>query len=107
MSSDAGGSLPIFDNTGKLIKMGVGSPSTNLKTLKECVENGIPLETALIPFTSSPAKLLKLKDKGSLKESFDADMLLLDEKLQPHTVISRGRIMVANYKPTVLGTFQS
>jgi beta-aspartyl-dipeptidase (metallo-type) len=106
MSSDAGGSMPIFDNQGKLIKLGVGMPSSNMEIIKECVETGIPLETALIPFTSSPAKLLKLQGKGYLQREFDADIILLDKNLKPHTVISKGKIMVKDYKPIIFGTFE-
>jgi beta-aspartyl-dipeptidase (metallo-type) len=107
MSSDAGGSMPIFNNQGKLIKLGIGMPSTNIDIIRECVKAGIPLETALIPFTSSPAKLLKLYEKGSIQREFDADIILLDENLKPHTVISKGKIMVRDYKPVILGTFES
>lgn len=107
MSSDAGGSLPIFDEKGKLIKMDVGLPSTNIGILKGCVESGIPLETALIPFTSSPAKLLKFPHKGHIEEGLDADIVLLDDKLNPHTVIAKGRVMVKDHKAVVKGTFEA
>lgn len=106
MSSDAGGSMPFFDESGKLIKLGVGSPATQMEMLKGCAENGIPLEYALLPFTSSPASLLKLKGKGYIQENYDADLLLLDKKYNIHTVISKGRIMVRNYKAVVKGTFE-
>lgn len=106
MSSDAGGSLPFFDDKGRLIKLGVGTPSTQLEMLKGCVESGIPLESALIPFTSSPASLLKLKGKGYIHEGYDADLLLLDKRFKPHTVISKGKVMVQDYKPVVFGTFE-
>lgn len=106
MSSDAGGSLPIFDEKGKLIKMGVGYPSTDMEILQNCVEGGMPLETALIPFTSSPAGLLKLGTKGHIEESYDGDIVLLDKKLKPHTIIARGKVLVKEYKPVVYGTFE-
>jgi beta-aspartyl-dipeptidase (metallo-type) len=106
MSSDAGGSLPFFDDKGRLTKLGVGTPATQLEMLRGCVESGMPIENALIPFTSSPASLLKLKGKGYLQEGYDADLLLLDKKFQPHTVISKGKIMVKDYKPVVYGTFE-
>lgn len=106
MSSDAGGSLPIFDEKGKLIKMGVGYPSTDMEILQNCVEGGMPLETALIPFTSSPAALLKLGTKGHIEESYDGDIVLLDKKLKPHTVIARGKVLTKEYKPVVYGTFE-
>lgn len=107
MSSDAGGSMPIFDNTGKLLRLTIGSPSTDMETIRECIGKGLSLEEALIPLTSSPAKLLKLKNKGEIHEGYDADLLLLDKDLKPHTVLCKGKIMVENYKPVVLGTFES
>jgi isoaspartyl dipeptidase IadA len=108
MSSDAGGSMPIFDNTGKLLKLTAGLPSTNMDTIKECIlEKNISIEEALIPLTASPAKLLKLKNKGHISEGYDADLILIDEKLNIHTVICKGRVMVSNYKPIVYGSFEN
>lgn len=107
MSSDAGGSMPIFDKTGKLLKLTAGLPSTNMDAIKECIlDKGISVEETLIPFTSSPAKRLKLKNKGRITEGYDADLILMDEKLNAHTVICRGKIMVENYKPIVYGSFE-
>lgn len=106
MSSDAGGSMPFFDERGRLIKLGVGTPATQLEMLKCCVDEGMPLEKALLPFTSSPSSILKLKGKGYIHEGYDADLLILDKKLKPHTVISKGKLMVKNYKPVVFGTFE-
>lgn len=106
MSSDSGGSMPIFDEKGNLTKLTVGSPSTNLQCIKQCVDSGIALEQAIIPLTESPAKLLKFKNKGKLEENYDADILLLDDKLNIHTVIAKGKLMVKDYKVEVRGTFE-
>lgn len=105
MSSDSGGSMPMFDENGKLLSLKIGVPSTNMDTLKQCIENGISMEDSLIPLTSSPAKFLKLKNKGKIKEGYDADLLMLNKELELHTVLCKGKIMVSNYKPTVFGTF--
>lgn len=107
MSSDSGGSMPIFDSTGKLLKLTIGSPSTNMDTIRECLNKDISMEEALIPLTASPAKLLKLRNKGKIEEGYDADLLLLDKDLKPHTVLCKGKIMVENYKPVVFGTFEN
>lgn len=107
MSSDSGGSMPIFDSTGKLLKLTIGSPSTNMDTIRECLSKDISMEEALIPLTASPAKLLKLKNKGKIEEGYDADLLLLDKDLKPHTVLCKGKVMVENYKPVVFGTFEN
>ncbi len=106
MSSDSGGSMPIFDQKGKLLSLKIGLPSTNMDTIRQCVENDISIEEALIPLTSSPAKFLKLKEKGKIKEGYPADLLMLDKKLGIHTVICKGNVMVKDYKPLVYGTFQ-
>ncbi|MTK13935.1 MAG: beta-aspartyl-peptidase, partial [Clostridiaceae bacterium] len=107
MSSDSGGSMPIFDSTGKLLKLSIGSPSTDMDTIRECISKGISMEETLIPLTASPAKFLKLKNKGKIEEGYDADLLLLDKDLKPHTVLCKGKVMVENYKPVVFGTFEN
>ena len=107
MSSDCGGSSPIFDNAGNLIKFGIGSPSSNIEILQGCIKAGIPMELALIPFTSSPAKLLKLNGKGTLIAGSSSDIILLDKDLKIHSVICKGKLMVSNYKPIVFGAFEN
>lgn len=107
MSSDCGGSSPIFDDEGKLIKFSIGSPSSNIEILQCCIKAGIPMDVALIPFTSSPAKLLKLYGKGILSEGASSDIVLLDKDLKIHSVICKGKLMVFNYKPVVFGFFEN
>lgn len=107
MSSDAGGSMPFFDSREKLTKLSIGMPSTDMDSVRESIEKGLSMELALIPFTESPAKFLKFKNKGIIAEGYDADLVLLDSKLNIHTVISRGKIMVQNYRPLVYGTFET
>lgn len=106
MSSDAGGSMPLFDNSGKLTKLAVGMPTTDLEAFKDCITRGISIDKALMPLTESPAKLLKLKNKGCIKENYDADILLLDNEHNIHTVIAKGQIMVREYNAVVKGTFE-
>lgn len=106
MSSDAGGSMPLFDNSGKLTKLTVGMPSTDLEAFKDCITRGVSIDNALIPLTESPAKLLKLKNKGCIKENYDADILLLDNEHNIHTVIAKGQVMVREYNAVVKGTFE-
>jgi beta-aspartyl-dipeptidase (metallo-type) len=108
MSSDAGGSMPIFDKTGRLLKLTAGLPSTNMDAIKECIlDKGLSMEETLIPLTTSPAKRLKFKNKGRIAEGYDADLILMDDKFKIHTVICKGKIMVSTYKPVVYGNFES
>ncbi|MBP6979378.1 MAG: beta-aspartyl-peptidase, partial [Lentimicrobiaceae bacterium] len=78
-TSDSCGSLPGFDpETGKLVKLEMGKPSSNLREVRDAVQmEGIPLEQALQPVTSTPADILKLPGKGYIREGYDADLLLL------------------------------
>jgi beta-aspartyl-dipeptidase (metallo-type) len=94
-TSDACGSLPGFDpETGKLIKMEMGLPSSILREIKEAVlEDGIPLEQALQVATSNPADILKLSCKGHVKEGFDADILILDASFNIKHLMANGAMM--------------
>ena len=92
ISSDGQGSLPIYNKQGEFLGMGVGQSSCLLKEVKECVERAdIPLEIALSAITSNPAETLKLKGKGKIEEGNDADLCILDQKLQITEVIAKGK----------------
>ena len=92
ISSDGQGSLPIYNKQGEFLGMGVGQSSCLLKEVKECVERAeIPLEIALSTITSNPAEILNLKGKGKVAEGNDADLCILDQKLQITEVIAKGK----------------
>jgi beta-aspartyl-dipeptidase (metallo-type) len=94
-TSDACGSLPGFDPvTGKLIKMEMGLPSSNLREIKDAVlVDGVPLEQALQVVTSNPADILKLPGKGYIREGADADILLLDPAFNIVHLMAMGKLM--------------
>lgn len=95
ISSDGQGSLPVFDDSGALAALAVGSCESLAEALREMVlELGIPLEEALLPVTSTPARALGLARKGRIEPGFDADALILDAELRPSSVVARGRILV-------------
>ena len=92
ISSDGQGILPIYNKQGEFLGMGVGQSSCLLKEVKECVERAdIPLEIALSTITSNPAETLNLKGKGKIEEGNDADLCILDQKLQITEVIAKGK----------------
>lgn len=110
MSSDGNGSSPIFDDKGRLIKLGIGSLSHNHKEFCDSVfTENIPIQTALKPLTSNVADILKLSSrKGRIKEGLDADLILMDKStLSIETVIAKGRIMVQGGQPIVFGIFEN
>ena len=107
ISSDGQGSLPLFSPDGKFLGMGIGKSSCLLKEVKECVQReNIPLETAVKAITSNPARVLCLGSKGHIQEGYDADLCLLTEDLNIHTVIAMGQTMVEKGEPVVKGAFE-
>lgn len=99
MTSDAIGSLPHFDENGNLLSMEMGEPASIFYEMKDCVtKENLGWETALTTVTANPAKILKLKRKGFLIENYDADLAILDNELQIHTVIARGTLMMRNHE---------
>ena len=93
MSSDGGGSQPVFDEHGNCIRIDSATSASLLLELRRMV-NGLhmPLETALRFFTENPARLLGLQGrKGSLAAGMDADVLVFSDSLEPVHLFSRGK----------------
>ena len=107
VSSDAGGCLPCFDSDGRVTSMDVGSAGALLATLRELLAAGIPLEQALPPFTSNPARLLRLAGKGVIGVGSSADLVALDATGRAETVIIRGVVHVVGGAAVRRGTFES
>ncbi|MGG7143941.1 beta-aspartyl-peptidase [Clostridium nigeriense] len=107
-SSDGNGSMPTFDEKGRLIKVGICSVASLYGEVKECITTyNIPIDDAIKVITSNVAKVLKLKNKGSIEIGKDADLVLVNEdNLQIDTVIAMGKIMVKNGEAIVKGTFE-
>jgi beta-aspartyl-dipeptidase (metallo-type) len=106
VSSDGGGCLPVFDGEGRVVEMDVGRPASLIETLAGLVECGQPLERVLPPFTSNPARLLRLTRKGHLGVGADADIVVLDERGGAAEVMARGRWHVRGGRVVVRGTFE-
>ena len=106
VSSDGGGCLPVFDRDGRVVEMDVGRPASLIETLAGLVECGQPLERVLPPFTSNPARLLRLTRKGHLGIGADADLVVLDERGGAAEVMARGRWHVREGRVVVRGTFE-
>lgn len=91
-SSDACGSLPEFDEMGRLVRLEVGKPSSNMREIKEAVlDEKIPLETALKVLTSNVASIFKLSRKGNVECGLDADILFLNKGLEIVHLIAMGK----------------
>lgn len=107
-SSDGNGSMPIFDEKGRLIKVGICSVASLYEEVKKCIKTyNIEIEDALKVITSNVAKVLKLKNKGTIEIGKDADLVLVKEdSLEIDTVIAMGKLMVKEGEAIVKGTFE-
>ena len=99
-SSDAGGSMPIWNqDRSQIIGMGVGSPASLLFELNLLVnQKGLPLEQALLPLTTTPARIYRLEHrKGTVDVGKDADLILLDpSSFTIRDVLASGEWVVKN-----------
>ena len=106
-SSDGQGSLPIFDHEGRYIGLGVGKVMSMYEEFKDSITKyNLDIETALLPLTINPAKLLKLNNKGEIKEGNDADLVIMDKDLNITEVFAKGQLMVENAQIKIKGTFE-
>ena len=107
LSSDANGSMPIFDAQGNVTALGVGDIRCLFEDWRMLVAAGVAFEDALRMVTVNPARRVGLFDrKGSLLPGKDADLLILGRDLEIETVVAKGRVMVAEKRVIVKGTFE-
>jgi len=106
-SSDSCGSLPGFDEQGRLVKLEMGVPSANLKELADCVlKENIPLEISLKVLTSNVASILKLSGKGFISTGMDADLLFLDQEMKMNHLLAMGKWAVKDGVVIKKGTYE-
>lgn len=108
LSSDANGSMPVFDEKGNLVRMGVGDIRNLLEEFRSLVaEEGFPVSDILKCLTLNPARRIKIDGrKGSLEGGKDADLIVFEPDWAIDRVYSLGKLMVSGGKPVVKGTFE-
>lgn len=107
-TSDGQGSLPRFNESGELLGLDVGRVTSLYESVRKLhTEFDLPLESALLPVTKNPAKLLKLHQKGRIFEGGDADLLLIDKAtLEICDVIALGKWLMKDTLIVKKGTFE-
>jgi beta-aspartyl-dipeptidase (metallo-type) len=99
MSSDAGGSLPDFDENGNLVKLESGKPESLLGEFRDMItKEKMDISEAIHIVSTNVARVLKLNQKGRIQRGFDADLLILDENLEIFGLIARGEIITRDNK---------
>lgn len=107
-SSDGQGSLPMFDANGNNCGVDVGKVTSLYESVKDAILiDSIDIQEAIQVITSNPSRIYKLKNKGYIKEGYDADCVLVDENYDIDTVIALGKFMIKDKKVIVKGTFEN
>ncbi|MGV0820641.1 amidohydrolase family protein [Martelella sp. AMO21009] len=94
-SSDANIPVAKRDAEGAVIGYRVAPSDILYRDLMRLVhEAGLPLETALLPVTENPARILGLSGrKGAIRQGHDADYVVIDEQDHIRFVIAGGKIV--------------
>lgn len=107
LSSDAYGSQPRFDGSGRCIGLTYTSPGFLHKTIQILVKKGMPLDQAIRLLTETPAYLLgKAGAKGCVAVNVDADLLVLDDSLEIDGVFARGKEALWEKELKMKGVFE-
>jgi len=107
MTSDACGSLPDFDENGKLKRLEMGYPKSVFDEMVDAVvSEKMDLQDALKVVTSNVADILWLKDKGRIEVGKDADVVLIDEKYEIVHLAAMGTLMVEDKKLLKKGSYE-
>jgi len=108
LSSDSNGSLPVFDESGRLVRLTIATEKDFFRKFGDVLRKGLlPPETAARLFSTNAAEFYKLSKKGRLGPGRDADLIVLDGDLGLSDVFARGKRMMAGGRLLVRGTFSS
>lgn len=106
VSSDSHGSIPHFDDQGKLIGLTIATQKDLLGKFRSLIKKNIlNLPDALRLFSTNAAHFYKFDQKGEIQTGKDADFLLLDKDYNLTDSFARGKRMLAEGKLMARGTF--
>lgn len=107
VSSDGGGCLPVFNEKGEMLHMDIGRPSSLIETLRALLTSGRSLDSVLPAFTSNVADILRLHDRGRIRQGGVADLVVIDADNQITDVMAGGIWHVQNGEQTIFGQFET
>jgi beta-aspartyl-dipeptidase (metallo-type) len=106
VSSDGNGSMPVFDEKGRLIGLTIATQQSLWANFRFLLEQKVlGLEESIRLFSTTPAAFYKLKQKGEIKQGMDADLLFLDKDLNLNSSFAMGKKMMEEGKILVKSTF--
>ena len=108
MSSDANGSMAVYDAEGRFVGLCVTTVETMHKEFRDlALTKEMPLETALRPVTSSPAAEIGMYPaKGCVREGSDADLIIMDKDLSILKVFAMGKLAADGGEALLKGAFE-
>ena len=108
MSSDANGSMAVYDAEGRFVGLCVTTVETMHKEFRDLARTkDMPLETALRPVTSSPAAAIGMYPaKGCVREGSDADLIIMDKDLSILKVFAMGKLAADGGVALLKGAFE-
>jgi beta-aspartyl-dipeptidase (metallo-type) len=106
ISSDGGGCLPVFNETGEIIEMDVGRPAMLMQTIHALLQAGVDLQQVLPAFTSNVATLLRFHDRGRIDSGMAADLVVLGEDHSASDVMVAGVWHVRDSRQQIFGQFE-
>lgn len=107
MTSDANGSLPLFDERGELVRLEMGQPKSIFNEMVDAHRGeGLPLEKAVAVVTSNVARILKLKKKGIIQRGADADLVFVNNDFEIIHIIARGKFLLKDSIARAKGTYE-
>jgi len=91
----------VEDNVAKLPDRSsfAGSVATMDRTVRTMIAAGIPLVEAVRMAATTPARIMKMENKGSLAAGKDADIVMFDENVKVEMTVINGRVVYDNRKP--------
>jgi beta-aspartyl-dipeptidase (metallo-type) len=107
ISSDGGGCLPVFNEQGEMMQMDIGRPASLMETLRTLLGNGAALDHVLPAFTSNVADILRLHDRGRIRDGDAADLIVLDDENEISDVMIAGIWHIQAGTQQVFGQFEN
>lgn len=107
MSSDSNGSSPVFDEYRNSKYIDIGKPESLWYEFRDLVvKENVDLSEAVKTVPSNVARTLQLQNKGSLQQNKDSDLVVFDDNFDIIHVTAKGKLLIENKRPVVLGTFE-
>lgn len=106
ISSDGGGCLPFFDESGRMTKMDFANSMAMTEVFYQLVDEGVAIEKCLPFFTENVAALMNFECKGKLEVGMDADLIVLNEQRRINHVMANGHWHIYNNTLIKKGTFE-